>query len=336
MMYKIAYRVSLLFVLTFGVNQPIVAAEASIKPLSKLVAQATELVDTYYGNQSNLSKSAELLELAYKANPKDANIFVQAARITVMGGHISFGNYSSGTFERYGALLDKAISIDESNSKAHILKAEVFDYQKNYGGQLTELNRAKALGTKDPWLLIGYGKYYMNIDDTNSAYEMYKDVEKNGPGATASERKAYIVALKELRRFGSPENRKERLTKYAALALKARYPTDAWTPQGYAENFIDIEDFDSAIIYAREALNTMDFGAGRLTLSAALYAKAAQQLMAGGKIEDVRTLVDEANKFGFARSSVVEYLVRKRGLPIGRLEALVPTLNTIVQTPASQ
>jgi tetratricopeptide (TPR) repeat protein len=318
-------------VLTFGVNPSIVAAEAAIQPESRMVAQARELVDTYYGNQSNLKKSAELLELAYKANPNDANVFVEAARITGLGGYVGFDNYEAGTFARVGALLDKAISLDDVNPKAHILKAHIFDREQSYDRQVAELNKAKAVGTKDPWLWVGYGIYYENIGDTNSAHEMYSNVEKNGPGLTASTRKAYIVALNELSRYGLPETRKERLTKYAALSLKARYPIDAWTPHGYAENFIDIQDFDDAIIYAREALKTMNFGAGRLTLGSALYAKAAQQLMAGGKPDGVRPLIDEANKLGFDKSTVIEYLVQRRGLPTGSLKDLVPTLDTIIQ-----
>ncbi|MES2581190.1 MAG: hypothetical protein V4627_00610 [Pseudomonadota bacterium] len=315
-------------VLVFGFHP---STAIAIQPESKVVAEARELVDTYYGSQSNLRKSAELLEFAYKTNPKDAHVFVQAARITVMGGHMSFDNFEAGTFERYGALLDKAISLDDSNPKAHILKAEVFGREHNYAKQVAELNKAKTLGTKDPWLFVGYGKYYESINDTNSAYEMYATVEKDGPGLTASTRKAYVAALNELKRYGPPETRKERWTKYAALSLKARYPADAWTPHGFAENFIDIQDFDNAIIYAREALKTMNFGAGRLTLSSALYAKAAQQLMAGGKAGDVKPLVDEADKLGFAKQTVIEYLVQRRGLPAGSLKVLVPTLNSIIQ-----
>ena len=289
------------------------------------------MIDTYYGDQSNLIASSKLLEQAYIADPKDANVFVQAARITVLGGFVGFDTYKSGIIERYTALLDKAISLDYFNSKAHILRAQMFERQNDFGNQLMELEIAKSTGTKDPWLSIGYGSYFKNINSNHRAYVSYMDVMQRGPGSTVSERNAYVMALDELTRL-VPEgvDRKDVLTKHAALSLKARYPTDAWTPLGYAESFIDEEDFENAIIYAREALKTMDFGAGRLTLGSALYAEAAQQLMAGRKLSDVKPLIVEAGKFGFAKATVIEYLVQRRG-NAGSLKKLVPTLNTIIK-----
>lgn len=307
------------------------AGWAASQPESKTVAQARELVDTYYGNQANLIGAARLLELAHQADPRDAHVFVQAARITVMGGYLSFGNYESGTFERYGALLDKAIALDGTNAKAHILKAQVFANQKRYREQLQELDKAKALETTDPWLLIGYASYYKNIGSGPDAYDFYSQVERRGPGATASERKAYVSALAALSGMLEPaEKREDKLRKYAALALKERYPTDAWTPHGYAEDFLDYHLFDDAIVYAREALKTMDYGAGRRTLAGALYAKAAQLVLDGRPLKESKPYIDEAETFGFSKAAVIEYLVQRRGIG-GSLDVLTSTLDKIIR-----
>lgn len=298
---------------------------------SELVSSARELVDTYYGDRSNLEEATVLLAKAYAMNPKDANVFVQAARITVMGGSMPFGTFQGGTIERYAALLDRAIELDPSNAKAHILKAEVFDQQGRPNEQLIELDKAKSLRTVDPWLQIGYGRYYKKINARLASYTAYADVQKRGPGSSASERRAYVTAIGALKSFLLVgERAEEKLRKHAALALAARYPTDAWTPLGYAEDFIDYQLFEEAIVYAREALNTMEFRAARMTLASALYARAAQLKMAKHPSAEVEPLLVEARKFDFSKSDLLEYLLVRRGFG-DSLRILEPTLNEIIR-----
>jgi tetratricopeptide (TPR) repeat protein len=306
-------------------------AEAALPNESPLVAEATELLDTYYGNQKNLAKAAELIERAYRNNPSDANAFVQAARLTAMGGALTFGRFKGDTVEHYGALLDKAISLNKKNQKAHILKAEVFKIQKRPADQFAELELAKALGDNDPWLKIGYAVYFDETNATRQSFVAYEEVERRGPGSTASDRKAYISALTALSNFEiKGQSGLDRIRKYAALALKERYPTDAWTPLEFAETFVDNQSFDDAILYAREALKTMDFGAAKLTLAASLYAKAAQLKLQGGDPKQIAGFVNEAKGFKFSKNTVFEYLLVRRGTD-GSLRVLASTLNTIIQ-----
>jgi tetratricopeptide (TPR) repeat protein len=248
-----------------------------------------------------------------------------------MGGHIKFDTFENGIFEKYGLLLDRAVALDPSNAKAHILKAEVFERSSNFDDQFRELEKARSLQTTDPWLQIGYGRYYSNVDKLDSSYEAYSNVMRHRPGTTASERKAYVRALRELSDFRvGTERRQDSLRKYASMAMAARHPADAWTPQSYAESFIDLQLFEDAIVYAREALKTMNFGAGRLTLAAALYARAAQLDMAQRQREDLEPLLLEANGFGFSRAAILEYLIERRGIG-DSLRVLEPSLNKLVK-----
>ncbi len=320
---RIMFLVSLCGAAIFGVQ-----ASAAGTEETPVVAQARELIDTYYGND-NLVKAAALLERAYKSNPNDSHLFVQAARAAVMGGHIYFDEYQPNTIEFYGQLLDRAIALDDSNAKAHILKAQVFQDRKQYAAQLAELDKAKASGTTDPWLLIGYGNYYSEIDATGKAFSIYSEVQRRGPGSTASERKAYVSALSLLGDFSRPGDAPGKmLREYAALALEARYPTDAWTPLGFAESFFDKQLFDEAIFYTREALKTMDFGAGRLLLASSLYGKAAQLSVAGKPSAESKPFIDEARKLKFTKADIFAYWGRRD--QEGNLRALVPALNSIV------
>jgi len=283
-------------------------ALAASKPESEAVAQARELIDTDYGD-GRVLKAIPLLEAAFKTDPKDANLLVQAARVAVNDGHLSFEKFRDNSWENYSDFLDKALAIDPTNAKAHILKAQVFGNQGNYAEQLNELNKAKASGTDDPWLLHGYGVYYLKVRAFNDALSYFEMLEARGPGKTASDRRAYIVALYDASKFKlRNEDLLERTRKYAALALQNRYPTDAWTPQGYAATFIGQQAFDDAIVYAKAAHKTLNFGLGRLTLAVALYGKAAQLTLAQRPARDVKPVLDEANSLGFRKADVFGYM----------------------------
>lgn len=310
----------------------LVAASAfGAQPESHLVSQARELVDTYYGDQANFTKATELLEQAYLTDPKDANVFVQAARITVLGGVLTFGRYQEGTFERYSALIDSAIELDPANPKAHMLKAQVFFNAKKHDQELASLEKAKATNTADPWLQIGYGRHHRATGSLGKALEYYTQVQNRGPGGTPSERRAYIVALDVLTSIQvDGEDMLAKLRQHAALALQNRYPRDAWTPHGYAETFLDNHLYDDAIFYAREALKTMDFGFGRLALAASLYAKAAQLHTEGRAHAELKPIINEAQAFGFHKDDVLEYLVKRRGIK-GSYGPLVPALEKVIQ-----
>ncbi|SFU30822.1 hypothetical protein SAMN05216350_101236 [Polaromonas sp. YR568] len=305
------------------------SAFAVSKPESKNVAEARELIDIDYGDGS-VQKAIPLLERAFKTDPNDANLLVQAARVAVKDGHLSFEKFRNNPWQNYADFLDKALAIDPANAKAHILKAQVFESQGNYAEQLNELNKAKASGTDDPWLLHGYGTYYLNVRSFNDAISYFEMIEARGPGKTASDRKAYVVALYDASKFKlKNEPLLERTRKYAALALQNRYPTDAWTPQGYAAAFIAQQAFDDAIVYSKAALKTMNFGLGRLTLAVALYGKAAQLTLAQGPEQEIKPLLDEANALGFRKADVFGYMNACSGCR-SHFSEIGPTLEKII------
>lgn len=309
-------------------------AWAQQRPESPMVAQARELVDTYYGTPSNLTRAAALLEKAYAADPRDAHVFVQAARITIMGGQLTFGRFEPGSWQRYAALLDAAIALDATHPKAHILKAEIFGHQRQRAAQLAALDRAKALGSTDPWLQVGYARYFEAANDTTRAVQAYAQVVQRGPGTAPSERKAYVAALWELTQFlGASDQDRQQRRKYAALALQGRHPADAWTPHRHAEHFLDWQDHDAAILYAREALKTMQFPAGTTTLAAALYAKAASLHAAGAPLDGLRPLLEEARSLEPQPAMLLHYLLTRRGID-GSYRLLEPALRKVMGLPA--
>ncbi len=289
------------------------------------VAEAKQLLDTYYGNTENLQKASELLNRALEVNPRNAHAYVQAARLTVMGGYIARSEFKSGTAEAYHALLDQALAIDADNQKAHILKAEAYDIQRDYPREKMSLDKAQGYGD-DPWLWMGYGRYYGKIGDPTLAYHYYTKVEALGPGKSAEHRRAYISSLTQLARYTPVNAEPGRLKSLASKAWRERHPADAWTLGSFAEFFVSENMFEDASTYAREALRTMNYGAGRLILASSLYAHAAQLIVDNKARADSEKLIAEARTLGFHRAAIMARLQRSKA----DLEKLMPTLMAIV------
>ena len=74
-----------------------------------------------------------------------------------------------------------------------------------------------------------------------------------------------------------------------------------------AEYFTYLGLFDEAIDYATSALQIMDFGVGRLTLTTALYGKAAELKVANRSAESAQVAA-KARAFGYDANTVLHRL----------------------------
>jgi tetratricopeptide (TPR) repeat protein len=274
------------------------------------VAQAKQLLDTYYGLGENLDIAGALLETAMKADVANADTYVQAARQTIM-------SRGRPAVKAYHDLLDKALSIDPANRQAYILKAEAFDIQRNYPKEKACLDEARELGSRDSWLWMGYARYYGRFSDETAAQHFYAKVEELGPGATEEQRHAYVRALGELARFDPPAAQPSRLKELAARAWRERHPADPFTLEDFSEEFGYRGMYDEALVYAREAVRS---GSGPIILAVSLYAKAAQ-LVAQDKQSEADRLVLEAARLGFKPSGLSARL-EHMGV---RVESLTPS-----------
>jgi tetratricopeptide (TPR) repeat protein len=304
------YRSIFCFLVSLYAWLPAVAWAAP-KPETELVARARLLVDTYYGDPAKLREAAALIGQAYAVDSEDSHVYVQAARITVMGAMPGSGGVEPSSLEAYASLLDKAIALDPDNSKAHILRAEAFRKAGDYAQALASLDRAKATGTTDPWLLNGYGEYYGETGDLSKSFMQFWEVQKRGPGTTPSERKAYVKALfyvGQTELEGIDPN--AHLKWYADLALRERHPLDGWTPADFANMFVGRQLCDDAIRHAREAVKTQDTGVGRIALASSLSCKAAALHMSGGAASEIRPLIAEAKAIGFDRDTILRHIRR--------------------------
>jgi tetratricopeptide (TPR) repeat protein len=302
------------------------SASATREKSTQLALEAKEALDAHFGNPAQLAKAAALLTRALDEDETDPTIYVQAARLTVKGGHVVATRFRPGTIDAYGELLDRALSLDPKNPKALILKAEYFYYRGDYASERSSLDKAKETGTRDSWLLIGYGRHYRRAGDARQAFSSYSEARQRGVGSTLEQRNAYIASLSMLAGYAAISQDMRTLKDLVDLTRKERDPRDAWALGNLAEQLIHAGVFDEAIALSREALATMNYGAGRLALTAALYGKAAE-LTAEGDQKGAAPFLQEARSYGFDRASVLDRFARGNGEIVTQL---LPTIEALV------
>jgi tetratricopeptide (TPR) repeat protein len=302
-------------------------ASANREKSTQLAIEAKEVLDAHFGSSERLAQAAALLKRALAEDESDPAIYVQAARLTVKGGHVVASRFRPGTLDAYGELLDRALSLDPKNPKAHILKAEYFHFKGDYASERFELDKAKETGTTDSWLLIGYGRHYWKMRAGDQAFSSYSAARARGPGASLEQRNAYIASLNKLAGIAAGVDDRKTLKELTDLTRKERDPRDAWALGNLAESLVGASMFDDAIAISREGLSVMNYGAGRLTLATALYGKAAE-VTAAGKKDAAATLLQEARSYGFSRSSVLGRFACCSG---PRVTQLLPTLDALVE-----
>jgi len=305
------------------IGAPVRAAESSA---ADTLAQAKLQIDTYFGNRSQLDQAAALLVKALAAEPGNAAIYVQAARLTIKGGHVVASQFRPGTVEAYNELIDKALALDPKNQKALILKAEVQDIRRQYDAERQSLDAARALGESDRWLWMGYGRYHLKVGQNTAAFTMFSKVMQMGPGEGAEQRNAYVRSLVTLAEFTLVPGDGVTIQELGRLLREARHPQDAWALGDMANQLVWRGLFDEGIAFAREALQTMNYGAARRILAAGLYGKAADQILLKQE-QGVKALIDEAAALRADRDGILDILSRQT--PEGQRRA--PILARIVR-----
>lgn len=287
------------------------------------IAEAKELLDTYYGEREQLRRAGHMLEKVLAAAPDNVPALVQMARHVIKSGQVGGGRLRGGTAERYRELLDRALALDPKHQKAWILKAEACHRSDDLAGEKRALDSARALGTRDPWLWMGYGRYHDARDDAPKALESYEKARQLGPGRSPEERSAYVRSLYELTGFSDVSDRQ--ILELADVAQRERHPRDAWILESFAMRFIGRTMFIEAETFARAAVDTMDFGVGRATLAAALYGRAAEMRERYAHPTEIDPVIAEAAGLGADRAIVLDRFSGKR------VALLLPTLREIVR-----
>jgi Tfp pilus assembly protein PilF len=246
--------------------------EQALRDQGKLVSQAREWLDAYpAGGSEGLAQARENLEKVLKASPNNAQARIQMARFHIKAGYINSRNFTPGSLDRANWELKRALAADPKSADAYVLQGHLFFLLYRPVDALKSLEKAKAIGTDNPFLYLNWVDALMDLKRWNEAEEQLRNLlARYGEGVRGSVH-AKLAGI--YRSQGKLDEADKQYREFLALE-----PRDAWGHGNYAYFLLFTRGMpDAAITEAEKALEIMNYGIGRLTLAAALYAKWAQE-----------------------------------------------------------
>ena len=250
--------------------------QQTLKDQEKLVSQARAWLDAYAGDGELLAKAAVNLERVLKANPRNVNARLEMARFHIKEGHINYRNFRPGALERADRELQQALQTQPDSASAHILRGHVLYLSYSSKNALKLFERAETIGTDDPWLHLNWADALMDLNRWSEAEtRLRKALAQYGEMVAPPVRVARTAHEKLAEVYAHQRKLDEADKEYRALI--ALDPAYAWGHGNYANFLLFWRGMpDAAIAEAGKALELMDYGMARLTLTAAHYAKWAE------------------------------------------------------------
>ncbi|QNA89690.1 hypothetical protein G4G28_16625 [Massilia sp. Dwa41.01b] len=252
------------------------ATAAEPAPLKRSYAakfdRAVNLIDEYHGDGEALVAVRKELEEVLRVYPRYAPAYREMARYFMLEGHLHSLRFKPGALEAADAALQKAISIRPHYAEAFVLYGHLYKLMGRHQDALAALAKAEKLGTTDPWLENNWADLLNDEEKYEDAAVRYRRVLASGTRNTKAMSAALVGMTTYYLNIGNLDEADAMYRKRIAFR-----PHMAWTHGDYAQFLLCWKaDFEGAIIHGRQALDIMDYGAGRYWLAAALYRKWAQ------------------------------------------------------------
>lgn len=268
------------------------------------IRQARQLINDYYGDRAVLDQATELISDVLRSNPDYASAYIEAARVTLKGGHIVSNKFRPGAKDFSKALLDKALALEPNNPLALSLKASSYLSIGATEDAWLLIQRGLSAAPENPWLKLKLGDYHDAKQDYEKSLAAYRSVLTRSCDIDTEYRRACVQALMaQIKRLHVPEQQ-ALVRNLAKRTMALRHPQDAWTLGTLGHYFAEMGQMDDAIEYGRQALQVMNYGVGRLNLAAALYTKAAMNRSKGMLFKE---LIEEADALSVAEEEVLDW-----------------------------
>lgn len=253
---------------------------AVVKPALNVSGQldaARALLDGYRGNGRDLEAARVKLDAILQKDSRNAAAHREYARYFIMGGHVKYDSFQSGSLQAAENSIKKALEINPNFAEAYVLAGHLYLLMQRVNDAFAALTKAEAIGTSDPWLDNNWGDVLLAVGQYDNAVRRYEKVVNSG----TPNRKAMTKALSGLVEVPN------RLDEFDAAdtayqKLLAYDPNNAWEHGNYAHFLLcRRDDYDAALTEIRRALKIMNYGAGKETLAAALSRRWAAQILKG-------------------------------------------------------
>ena len=275
----------------------------------------------------------ELLTRAIALNPKYAPAHVELARLEYRSGYRHHDEYDPASLERALSEAERAVALDPTLAEAYIARGYAQLFAKHLDdARASSAQATKLAPTQDRVVLLSLSlaeaakNYDLQFDTARSLIETSKD-----PHTLSLAYAALIKPYEEREEWDAVEST------YSSLFNID--PDSAWSKGNYAQYLSWRGKHDEAIEWARKALATFDYPAGRTILADAYAGKAVFLLDTDGFMDDAERLIDLAQKAS-ADSAVAWYalgrLQRAKDNPIRARLAFETALHLKPDYPAAK
>jgi Tfp pilus assembly protein PilF len=256
-----------------------------------LASQAEKILNTWTGRNETIVQAENFIEEALALDPNSGHAMVEKGRATLMRGATDTG-YSPRAAQAAEALFKQAAQLDPPYGRGFVLLGHLYTTQGMLDEASLALTRAESLVPNDPWLKLNWGAYFVAKGHPEREPVMAEIAIATGTTNPKALKAAYEIVLKSELRKGNRAKADEIYAK--AVQIQS---DDPWIRGNYAQNvMLYFGDFEAGERLAREALEVMDYGHARGSLSLALYGKWAQAEMDGKSPAEKEALFEVAHR----------------------------------------
>jgi Tfp pilus assembly protein PilF len=240
---------------------------------SAQLEEVINLLDGWRGDSSVLAEAKERLDALLRSSPKLAAAHREYARYYIMSGYVRGSSVASGALAAAERSLNEALRIDPNYAEAYVLAGHLYYLQNRFPDAKDALNKARKIGTTDPWLEYNAAMIYKAEGDLDEAARRFRRVIESRTNNRKAMGESFAGLVRIYERTGQLDRAEE-----AHRQLIAYEPQTAWLYGNFGAFLLcQKDDSNAAIIQFRIALQKMNYGVARSGLAAALYRKWAAE-----------------------------------------------------------
>jgi tetratricopeptide (TPR) repeat protein len=187
--------------------------------------------------RANLVEARDALGHAIKLDPNYASAYAALAETYFIATSMGWAEAPATFLDRAEEMANKALSIDESEVRAHVILGRIHIFYRHYEQAKAEMDRAVAINPNDAHAIAGRGNVDMWQGQTDAAIEALETAQRIDPELNAMDGFALSLAYYLKGRYDTAIAQAElNLRKTAAANFSRVVLAAAYAQNGQAED----------------------------------------------------------------------------------------------------
>jgi TolB-like protein/DNA-binding winged helix-turn-helix (wHTH) protein/cytochrome c-type biogenesis protein CcmH/NrfG len=144
--------------------------------------------------RANIVEARDALAHAIRLDPNYASAYAALAETYFLATSMGWAEAPATFLDRAEEMANKALSIDESEVRAHVILGRIHIFYRHYEQAKAEMDRAVAINPNDAHAIAGRGNVDMWQGQTDAAIEALETAQRIDPELNAMDRFALSLA----------------------------------------------------------------------------------------------------------------------------------------------